>query len=440
MEIRLREILFETLVILFLILLNGFFAMFEISLISSRKSRLQDAVKKGNRRAKTALELAESPNTFLSTVQIGITLIGIFAGAYGGASIADNLSVFLNRYEYIAPYSDSISLGIIVVIITYLSLILGELAPKRVALNNPEKIAAMFAGPMKALSAVASPLVKFLGFSTDVILRVLNIKPTKEPPVTEDEIRALIEQGAQAGVFEEYEQDMVERIFKLGDKRVNVLMERRRELEFIDINDTPEQIMKQAAETRFSRLPVCDGNIDHLLGIVAIKDLLLKGFKDGAPDLKPILKKPLYVHENMKAYKALELFKKNRTRFALVINEYGSIEGLITITDILESIVGDIEPDPEDEAPAILKRDDGSYLIDGLMLIDELKDELEMNDFPKDEDREYDTLAGFILMQMDKIPTEGDKFAWRGYSFEVIDMDGNRIDKVLVKKTGNNLD
>lgn len=427
----------EILIILFLILLNGFFSMFEIALISSRKTRLKEALKKGSHKAKTALDLAESPNTFLSTVQIGITLIGIFAGAYGGAALADELAIFLNRYEFIAPYSQNISLGIIVAAITYLSLVIGELAPKRIALNNPEKIAMLFAAPMKFLSAAASPLVKFLSISTELILRIFRIKPSSEPPITEEEIRALIDQGARAGVFEVYEQDMVERIFKLGDKRVNVLMQHRMEIEFIDINDSTENIKKQAADTPFSRLPVCDGSIDEMLGIVKIKDLILKGFDGNSFDIKPFLHKPIYVPENMKAYKALELFKKNRTRFALVINEYGSIEGLITITDILESIVGDIEIDPAENASMIIKREDGSYLIDGLILIDELKEALQINKLPNEEHREFDTLAGFIIMELGKIPAEGDKFSWSNFTFEVVDMDGNRIDKVLVHKTGS---
>jgi putative hemolysin len=414
--------------------------MFEIALISSRKTRLKEALKRGNNKAKTALDLAESPNTFLSTVQIGITLIGIFAGAYGGAALAGELSLFLNRYEFIAPYSESVSLGLIVFVITYLSLVLGELAPKRIALNNPEKIAMTFAAPMKFLSSAAAPLVKFLSFSTELIIKILRIKPSKEPPITEEEIRSLIDLGARSGVFEEYEQDMVERIFKLGDKRVNVLMQHRMDIEYIDINDTTENIKKQAAETRFSRLPVCDGSIDEMLGTVKIKDLILKGFSNNSFDIKPLLQKPLYVPENMKAYKALELFKKNRTRFALVINEYGSIEGLITITDILESIVGDIEVDSAANASMVVKREDGSYLMDGLILIDELKEALQINALPNEEHREYDTLGGFVIMQLGKIPAEGDKFAWGNYTFEVVDMDGNRIDKVLVIKTGKKSD
>lgn len=420
----------EILIILLLILVNGLLAMAEIAIVSARKTRLRQLANEGDKSARAALELADSPNRFLSTVQVGITLVGIFAGAFGGATLAQYLAMSLRTIPGLAPYSTALSLGIVVAAITYLSLVIGELVPKRLALHSPERIASLIARPMRILSTLAAPIVYLLSVSTEAVLAILGIESSAGAPVTEEEIQVLVEQGAEAGMIEEAERDMVASIFRLGDRRVEALMTPRTEITWIDINDPPDVIRGTIEASNHSRLPVCDDSLDNVLGIVLVKDLLSQSMAGETLDLRAVMKRPLYVPETMPALKVLELFKQTGMHMALLIDEYGGIDGLVTVVDILEAIVGDIPTPEELVAPPIVQRDDGSWLIDGLLPIDEFKELFQIRHLP-DEDS-YQTLGGFIVLHIGRIPAPSDHFEWDGLRFEVVDMDGNRVDKVLV--------
>jgi putative hemolysin len=426
------SVLFEMVVISLLILTNGIFAMAEIAVVSARKTRLQQWAEAGDTRARAALDLANAPNQFLATVQIGITLIGILAGAFGGATVAKNLATALDDISWLAPYSQPLSLGFVVLVITYLSVIVGELVPKRLGLNNPERIAVVIARPMRALSRLAYPAVHLLGLSTEFALRVLGIRPSMEPPVTEEEIRTLIEQGTQAGMFEEAEQEMVERIFRLGDRRVSAVMTPRTEIVWLDRGASVEEIRHTITTSVHSRFLVADGSLDNILGIVHAKDLLVHCLSAQAVDLTATLQQPLYVPESMRALRVLELFKQSGTHIALVIDEYGGIQGLVTPSDILEAIVGDLPVGGEQFEPLAVQREDGSWLLDGMLSVDEFKELFDLGQLPGEDQGLYQTLAGFIIMQLGRIPATSDYFEWEGFKIEVVDMDGNRVDKVLV--------
>jgi putative hemolysin len=426
------SVMFEAVVIFLLILTNGIFAMAEIAVVSARKTRLQQWAEAGDTRARTALELANAPNQFLATVQIGITLIGILAGAFGGATLANELAAVLADISWLAPYSQPLSLGFVVLVITYLSLIVGELVPKRLALNNPERIAAVIASPMRALSRLAYPAVHLLGLSTEFVLRAFGMSPAMESPVTEEEIRTLIEQGTQAGMFEEAEQEMVERIFRLGDRRVSAVMTPRTEIIWLDRGASVEEIRHTITTSVHSRFLVADGSLDNILGIVHAKDLLVHCLGAQAVDLTATLHQPLYVPESMRAPRVLELFKQSGTHIALVIDEYGGIQGLVTPSDILEAIVGDLPVAGEQFEPLAVQREDGSWLLDGMLSVDEFKELFDLGHLPGEDQGVYQTLAGFIIMQLGRIPATSDYFEWEGLRIEVVDMDGNRVDKVLV--------
>ncbi|MGH7594832.1 MAG: hemolysin family protein [bacterium] len=426
-------IILEVAFILLLIIANGVFAMSETAVISSRKERLRQWANDGNDKARTVLELANDPTRFLSTVQFGITLVSVVASVYGGATIAEKLAVYLQIIPLLAPYSKAISFGIVVIAITYLSLIIGELVPKRLALNNPERVASAVIAPMRFLSRIASPAVHLLSSSTNAVLRLFGVKPSAEQPVTEEEIKIMIEQGKQAGVFEKAEQDMVERVFHLSDRRVNTLMTQRADIIWLEVNDPLEAIQQKIASGR-SRFPVCQNSLDHMLGIVKVKDLLAPSLAGQGLDLKRLLRQPLYVPESMRALKVLELFKQTRTHIALVIDEYGSIQGLITLNDILEAIVGDIPSSDMPNEPLIVKREDGSWLIDGTLPVEEFKKNFQLAELPHEEMGEYQTLGGFVMMYMERIPSPTEHFEWGGLRFEVMDMDGHRVDKVLVMR------
>jgi putative hemolysin len=427
-------ITFEILFILLLLLANGVFAMSELAIVSSRKARLQQMCATGNARACAALELAVSPDRFLSTIQIGITLVGILAGALGGATIAEQLGEQISRMPALAPYGEAIGVAIVVVAITYLSLIIGELVPKRFALTHPERIAMLVAQPMKVLSRIVSPVVTVLSLSTSAVLTLLRIKHPTGPPVTEDEIKVLIEQGTAAGVFEEAEQEMVERVFKLADRRVSSLMTPRLDIVWLDVNESRNAIRQKVAENHYSRFPVCRDSTDRILGVVKAKDMLAHCLGSEELDLNSVLKAPLFVPESRSALQVLEVFKSSGTHMALIVNEYGSIEGLVTTNDILEAIVGDILlANPQFESYAI-QREDGSWLLDGALAIDEFKEIFKSAKLPGEERADYQTLAGFILFYLGRIPRTTDHFEWNGLRFEIMDMDGNRIDKVLVTR------
>lgn len=426
------SITLEILLLVLLILANGIFSMSEMAIISSRKVRLQNMANQGNKKARVALDLAESPNRFLSTVQVGITLIGILAGAFGGATISAKLAENLDQVPLLAPYSQGLSFGLVVMAITYLSLIVGELVPKRLALNNPEVIAASVAMPMRAIAAFASPVVHLLSASTDLVLRILGIGPSTEPQVTEEEIKVLIEQGTEAGMFEEAEQDMVERVFRLGDRPVSALMTPRPDIVWLDLEDSPEENRKKMMDSANSRFPVCQGGLDNVLGIIPVTDLLARSLSGEALDLTVSLRQPVFVPESTRGLKVLELFKQTGIHMALVVDEYGVIQGLVTLNDILVEIVGDVPSADELADPQAVQREDGSWLLDGMLPVDEFFKIFAVNDFQGEHRGSYQTLGGFVITHLGRIPNAADHFEWDGMRFEVMDMDGNRVDKVLV--------
>jgi putative hemolysin len=414
------------LVIFIVILINAIFVLSEMSVASSRKARLQQRANEGDRRAGTALKLIQNPNLFLSTVQIGITLLGVFVGAIGGVALATPLTQTLTAVPMLRESAEALALGIVVVGITFFSIVLGELVPKRIALHNPEQFASALAGPMILVSKIFSPFVWLLGRITDFILQTIGVKPGSEPPVTEEEIQLLIDQGTQAGVFEEAEQDMVEGVFSLGDQRVYSLMTPRTDIVYLDINDSLDEIRKKIEDSGFSRFPVRQDSLDVILGIVKARDMLLRSMSGEPIRLKDLLKPAYFIPETMLASRALEIFKEKGTELLLVIDEFGGIQGLLTINDILEEIVGQIEM----EGPQATQRQDGSWLLDGMLEVDEFKDIFKLNALPHED--EYETLSGFVMMSLGRVPQTADHFEWQGLRFEVIDMDGRRVDKVLV--------
>jgi len=416
----------EILIILVVILINAVFVLSEMSVASSRKARLQQRANEGDNRAITVLELLQHPNLFLATVQIGITLVGVFVGAVGGATLSDPLSRLLARIPLLTDYVDSLALAVVIITITFVSIVLGELVPKRIALHNPERIASALAGPMIVVSKLFAPFVWLLGRITDFVLRVLGIKPGTEPPITEEEIQLLIDQGMQAGVFEEAEHDMVEGVFSLGDQRVYSLMTPRTDIVWLDIGDSVEEIRAKISQSEYSRFPVRQGTLDMILGIVKARDLLVPSLGGEQIKLKDLLRPAFYIPETMFASRALEIFKEKGTEMLLIIDEFGGLQGLLTITDILEEIVGQIEI----EEPQATQRQDGSWLLDGMLEVDEFKEIFNLQILPHED--EYETLSGFVMVSLGRVPQATDHFEWQGLRFEVIDMDGRRVDKVLV--------
>ncbi|WP_373529586.1 hemolysin family protein [Nostoc sp.] len=431
------SITFEILIILVLIIVNGVFSMSEMAIVSARKVRLQQLANQGDAKAKVALKLAESPNHFLSTVQVGISLIGILTGAFGGATIAEKLAIYVGRVPLLAPYSEPISFGIVVLIITYLSLIIGELVPKRLALNNPEKIASIVAIPMRALAAIASPVVYLLSASTDLILRLLGITASTEPQVTQEEIKILIEQGTEAGTFEEAEQDMVERVFRLGDRPVSYLMTPRPDIVWLDLDDSAEENRQKMVDSAYSRYPICQSGLDNVLGVIPVTDLLARSFRGEPLDLTLGLRQPVFVPESTRGLKVLELFKQTITHMALVVDEYGVIQGLVTLNDIMSEIVGDVPSTDGQDQPQAVQREDGSWLLDGMLPVEEFLELFDMEEWESEEHGNYQTLGGFVITHLGRIPAAADHFEWQGIRIEVMDMDGNRVDKVLVIPKGN---
>lgn len=422
----------ELLLIALLILANGLFAMSEMAVVSSRKARLQQMANRGDAKARAALELANHPDRFLSTVQIGITLVGILAGAFGGATLSAKLSGVLSQAPFLAPYSGAIALGIVVVCITYLSLIFGELAPKRIALSSPERVAAAVAGPMRALSVMGGPFVHLLSVSTAAVFKGLGIEYTPEPPVTEEEINVLIEQGANAGVFEKAERDMVKSVLRLADRKVSTLMTPRVNLVWIDVDASLDEVVRKVAEHRYARYPVCRGNTDNVVGVIVARDFLAGRVSQPEAGLDAYLRQPLFVPETASAMRTLEMFKTWPVHVAMVVDEYGSLEGMVTTSDILEAIVGDVASETVRDEPDAVQREDGSWLLDGGLPIEDVRDLF--GQFPVDDDERgaYETLAGFIMARLGRIPAVADAFEWHGLRFEVVDMDGRRIDRVLV--------
>ncbi len=421
----------EILIIFLLIFANGLFVMSELAIVSARKVRLQQLANHGDAKARVALVLASSPNQFLATVQIGITLLAILSGAYGESVFAKRLTPILSLIPWVASYKEAIASILAVLIVTYLTLIIGELVPKRLALNHPEPIASVVAIPMQMLATIAAPIAYLLSISTDAILRLLGIKPSTEPQITEEEIRVLIEQGTEEGTFEEAEQDMVERVFRLGDQPVNSFMTPRPDIIWLDLEDTAEENRQKIIDGGYSRYPICQGELDNVLGIIPVTDLLVRSFCNEKLDLTVGLRQPVFVPESTRGLKVLELFKQAVTHMALVVDEYGVIQGLVTLNDVMSEIVGDV-PSDELEDPQIVQREDGSWLLDGMLGVDEFFELFNLKKLQSLNRGSYQTLGGFVINHLGRIPGVADHFEWQSMRFEVMDMDGNRVDKVLV--------
>ncbi|MCW2246755.1 putative hemolysin [Azospirillum fermentarium] len=424
--------IWEVLIIVLLIVLNGFFAMSEMAVVSARRARLQQmASEKGARGAKAALALSDDPSRFLSTVQIGITLIGIVAGAYGGATLADRLGQYLDTIPWIAPYGSQAGFAIVVAVITYLSLIVGELAPKRMALVHPERIASAVARPMRVLSSATGPFVWLLGASTEGLLKLFGQQTTREQTVTEEEVKTLIKEGTQTGVFDPVEQAMIEGVLRLSDRTVRSIMTPRPDVMWLDMTDPPDAIAQEISTSTYSRFLVCRGDVDEVQGIVSTKALLEQALRGKPIDLRAAMAEPLIVHDGTPIMRMLELFKQATVHMAVVVDEYGSVEGIVTVTDILVSIAGDL-PEPGDDGEAAVQRDDGSWLVDGMSPVEEIEDLVGVRDLRGEGD--YHTIAGFMLDRFGHIPKAGEHFLWQDIRFEVVDMDGRRIDKILIQK------
>lgn len=419
----------EIVIIFLLILLNGIFSMSEIALISARKNRLETAAKKGNTSAKTALDLANSPNKFLSTVQIGITLIGILTGIYSGDKITTDVEAFFATYSITYPYAHSLAVGVVVVILTFFSLVFGELLPKRIGLNYPETIAKSVAVPMKVMSIVTAPFIWLLTTSTDFILKIFKIKPTADGKVTEEEIKAIIKEGTEVGEVQEIEQDIVERVFHIGDRKVNSLMTHRKSIVYLALDESYEELKAKILDELHSVYPVCNENLDEVIGVVLLKDLFAN-IEKGDFDLQKIMIEPVYFIEHASAYKALENFKKSKIHYALVTDEYGVFQGIITLNDILEALVGDAA-DFSDEEYQLLSREDGTWLVDGQYSLHDFMTYFDLDDMLND--YEVTTVSGLIITELGSIPKQGEKLIWNKLEFEVMDMDGVKIDKILIK-------
>ena len=422
----------DILIILLLIVANGLFSGAEIAIISSRRHRLEQLAQKGERSARVALRLAESPNQFLSTVQIGITLIGILSGAVGGATVSRRLDVLLERLPLLAPYSEWLSFALVVAVITFLSVVVGELVPKRLALANPERLACAMAPSMRWLSRVSGPVVHLLSHSTEALVKLLGVSSSSEPDITEDEIKAMIRQGADSGVFEEVEHDMVQRVLRLGDRTIKTLMTPRTDICWLDLEESLETSLQEILESTHSRFPVGRGSLDDCLGVVRVRNLLSAKITGQSINLEELLQPPLFIAESTRALSVLEHFKRSGIHIALVTDEFGGVEGLVTLNDLMEGIVGDLPSVDDEDGPLVVTREDGSLLVDGGLDLDAFAELIDQDIFGIDQEGRYHTLAGFVMHVLERIPREADHFEWQGYRFEVLDMDGKRVDKLLV--------
>jgi putative hemolysin len=418
----------DILIFCVLILLNAVFSMSEIALVSARKVRLENLAEKGDKKAKLALELSSHPELFLSAVQIGMTLVAILTGVFSGERFGNYLEPYLVQWGISAPNAHTLSTTIVVIIVTFLTIIFGELIPKRFGLLRAEKIAKAMAGPMRGFARLTHPFVWLLNKTSTLFFRVFNISKSKDDAVTEEEIKTLITEGTEAGTIEEAEQEIIERVFHLSDRSITSLMTHRSDIIWFDKEENEDTIKEKILKEPHSAYPICNGTIDSIAGVVSIKDLYV------SPDSQPFgdyMQPALFIPENITAYQVLERFKSSKVHSAFIVDEYGSIQGLITLNDILEAIVGDI---PQENAPdyEIIEREDGSFLVDAQIPFYDFLNHFEKTSWIDDEEHDFDTLAGFVLHELERIPKTGDKLSWKGFSMEIIDMDGHRIDKLLV--------
>lgn len=420
----------DILFILLLTLINGLLAMSELAVVSSRRARLAGMADRGNRGARVALRLIGDPGRFLSTVQIGITLVGILAGAVSGATIAARLGAWLDTLPLLAPNGEAIAIGLVVLCITYLSLIVGELVPKRIAMNDPERVASAVAQPMNLLSRIAAPAVWLLKASTEAVLRALGLNEPKESTVTEDEVKSLIAEGTQAGVFVPQEKEMIEGVLRLADRPVRAIMTPRTDISWLDIDADREAILRKLEEARFSRLLVCKGSVDHAVGVTHTKNLLARSLRGETVSIDAAMAPVSAVPETTPVLRLLDLFRRGGVHMALIVDEYGITQGIATPIDILEAIAGDLPEPGDDDEPPIVRRQDGSWLVDGSLPIDELEDRLGLRGLAAI--GRFDTVAGFVLHHLGRLPATGEAFDYKGARFEVVDMDGRRIDKIVV--------
>lgn len=412
-----------------LILINALFSMAEISLVSARKGRLEHLAEKGDKKAKIALDLSNNPEVFLSAVQIGITLISILTGVYSGERFGEALAPSIAKIEVLEPYARGIATTIVVILVTFLSIIFGELIPKRIGMLRSEKIAKMVAVPMLVFARITHPFVWLLSKISNLFFKIFNIRRMKDDAVTEEEIKTLITEGTEAGTIDEAEQEIIERVFHLGDRNITSMMTHRSDIIWFNLEDNEEMIKEKILQEPHSVYPICDGEVDNIKGVVSIKDLYVT---DDAVPFSKIMQPALFVPENNTAYQVLEKFKQSKIHSCFIVDEYGTVLGLITLNDILEAIIGEM-PQPDIPDYEIKEREDGSFLIDAQIPFYDFLTKFEKADWMNEGEQEFDTLAGFILHQLERIPKTGDKLEWKGFTVEIVDMDGHRIDKVLVK-------
>jgi putative hemolysin len=424
----------EILIILLLLVANGIFSMSELAVVASRKIRLQQRADEGDIRARAALELAQRPQKFLSTVQFGITLVGVLAGAYGGATIADTLAEVLKTVPRIAPYADAAALATVVAVITLASLIIGELVPKNIALRNPERVAALVARPMQWLSRIGGPIVGLLTALTNLVLRMFGMKGQVEVGLTQDEIRAVISEGAESGVIAAAEETIVQRVFQLGDQRVAAIMTPRVDIQWIDVAATSDELRAFLREHSHTQFVVCNRDLDNVIGTVRAADLLPIVMRGETIGLRDLIREALFVPDSMRVFHLLESFRSSHRHVAIVMDEFGAVEGLVTVTDLLEALVGTLPANASEAGGGFTSRADGTWLVDGSASMEDVLTKFELGPLPADESGAYHTIAGFVMARLGRIPKCPDSFDWGGYRFEVVDMDGRRVDKVLVTR------
>lgn len=423
-------------IIFILFLFNAVFAMYEIAMVSSKKTRLLARAEDGLKGASAALELLQDPDQqYLSAIQIMITMIDTLAGGIGGAQLSRPLAEVFKRIDWLAPFAEIIALILVVIVITYFSIVIGELIPKRIAVSKPEDVVTKLSPMIKGMSRVMRPLTKLLSASTNLGIKIFNIDVTKEPAITEEELKDYIQEGRQTGVFDEAEQIMVDGVFRFSDRRVDAIMTPHTELDWINLDDDQETIIKEMVESGFSRLPVAHGDLNRSTGYINTKDLVGVDIHDPQFKLEDYIREPLFFPGNMQAVKAFEQFRQTGIHHALVLDEYGGVEGFVTLYDVLESIVGDIPLDEHDKDQVIVRRADGTWLVDGLIPIDELKEIMDVDELPEEDKAGFQTLSGFVMNQLGRIPKTGAIFEWDHWRFEVVDMDGHRVDRVLVTDT-----